>query len=70
MKNTISLDRREVERLHELFNLLTETENFDSVTLRQQADNGIGSVLTATFTVMHKGIEGEFTVAITDQGHW
>lgn len=67
---TINLNRREVDRLKELFDLLHETGNFGSVVLAQQGDNGIGTVLTATFVVTHKEVEGEFTVTISDEDNW
>jgi len=67
---TITLNRREVDRLKELFDELHETGDFGSVILAQHGDNGIGTVLTATFVVTHKDIDGEFTVTITDEEHW
>ena len=69
-RNTITLNQREVNRLKELFDLLNESEGYGSVTLDQHADSGIGSVLTATFIVTHREIEGEFTVTITDESNW
>ena len=67
---TIKLNRREVERLYDLFNTLHETGNYGVATLAQINDNGIGSMLTATFVVTHKEIEGEFTVTISDESDW
>ena len=67
---TIKLNRREVERLYDLFNTLHETGNYGVVTLAQINDNGMGSMLTATFVVTHKEIEGEFTVTISDESDW
>ena len=70
MKQTISMNRREVERLLELFNLLNESGDFGVVTLCQERGNGIGNGLTATFTVTQREIEGEFTTTITDESDW
>ncbi len=69
-RNTITLNQHEVNRLKELFDLLNESKDYGSVTLDQYGDNGIGSVLTATFIVTHREIEGEFTVTITDENSW
>lgn len=69
-RNTITLNQHEVNRLKELFDLLNESEGYGSVTLDQYGDNGIGSVLTATFVVTHREIDGEFTVTITEENSW
>lgn len=60
------MNRREVERLYELFNTIYKIGYHGSVTLRQEGGSGIGTVLTATFPVTHNGIEGEFIATITD----
>ena len=70
MTKTIHLCRREVDRLKELFDLLHETGDFGSVVLNQSNESGIGSVLTATFLVTHKEVEGDFTVTLTDESSW
>ena len=70
MKQTISMNRREVERLYELFNLLHESGDHGYVTLCQEGDNGIGNGLTATFVITHNEIDGEFTTTITDEEDW
>jgi len=67
---TITLNRREVDRLKELFDELHGTGDFGSVVLAQHDNSGIGTVLTATFVVTHKDIDGEFTVTITDEEYW
>lgn len=67
---TIRLCRREIDRIKELFDELHETGDFGSVVLAQHGDNGIGTVLTATFVVTHKDVEGEFTVTISDEDNW
>ena len=69
-RSTIRLNQREVNRLKELFDILNESKDYGSVVLDQYSDNAIGSVLTATFVIEHKEIDGEFTVTITDESHW
>lgn len=69
-RSTIRLNHREVNRLKELFDILNESREYGSVTLDQYSQNEIGTVLTATFVVTHKDIDGEFTVTITDESHW
>ena len=66
--NTITLNRREIEKLWELFNTLQPERG--SVTLAQQGNSGIGTVLTATFVVQHHQVDGEFTVTISDESNW
>jgi len=68
--NTISLNRREMEKLWELFNTLQPDKSWGSVTLAQQGNSGIGTVLTATFVVQHREVDGEFTVTISDESNW
>lgn len=69
-RNTIRLNRREVDRLKELFDLLNQSKDFGSVVLDQHSENEIGYVLTATFAIEHKEVDGEFTVTITDESDW
>lgn len=69
-EHKITLGRREVKKISELFDLLDESGDYGWVKLNQSEDNGIGTVLTATFAVTHKLIEGEFTVVITDEEDW
>jgi len=68
--NKINLNRREIERVYELFNQMNESGDIGSVILIQEDTNGIGSSLTATFYVTHKHEEGEFTVDITNEKDW
>ena len=68
--NNVSLNRREVKRLNELFDLLNDSGDYGSVKLEQFNESGIGSVLTATFVITHKDIDGEFTVTISDESNW
>ena len=67
---TIRLNKRELHRLVELFDSFNQQKEFGSVTLAQYGDNGIGQVLTATFVIEHKDVDGEFTVTITDEENW
>jgi len=53
-----------------LFDRFNQQKEFGSVTLAQYGDNGIGQVLTATFVIEHKDVDGEFTVTITDEENW
>lgn len=66
----IRLNQRELNRLKELFDTLNESAEYGSVELSQHSETEIGSVLTATFLVTHKDIEGDFTVTITDESDW
>lgn len=66
---TIRLNRREVDKLHELFNQLN-TGEWGSVVLHSENSSGIGSILTATFAITHNDIDGEFTVTISDESNW
>jgi hypothetical protein len=68
--NKITLSAREIDKLYQLFNKMNESIDYGSVTLASEGNNGIGSVLTATFYVTHKDVEGEFTVTITDESDW
>ncbi len=72
MSNTISLNRRELTRIYELFNTLNVMPSeYDRVTITQGShSSGIGSILNATFTITHKEVDGEFTVTISDESHW
>jgi len=67
---TIHLNRAEINRLQELMDTLYKDKKWGNVVLGVQGDNGIGSVLTATFIIQHDGIDGEFTVTISDEGNW
>lgn len=68
----ITLNRRELETLLELYDKLynCNTDQYKSIRLASYNDSGIGSVLTATFVTAVGGIQGEFTVTITDESHW
>lgn len=69
-EQNIRLNRREVDRLKELFDLFYQSKDFGSVVLNQHGENGIGSILTATFVITYKEVDGEFTVTITDESYW
>jgi hypothetical protein len=68
--NKITLSAREIDKLYQLFIKMNESNEYGNVTLASEGDNGIGGVLTATFCVTHKDVEGEFTVTITDESDW
>lgn len=68
--NSIFLNRRELNRISELFNTLQESNDYSSVELTQDSSSGFGSVLNAKFQITHKDIDGEFVVTITDEEHW
>ena len=70
MKNTVRINRREVELLYELFNKLHESGDHGSVVLCEEGGSGIGTVLTATFVITHKDVDGEFTATLTDESNW
>jgi hypothetical protein len=67
---TIHLNRAEINRLQELMDTLYKDKKWGSVVLGVQGESGIGSVLTATFIIEHEGIDGEFTVTISDERDW
>lgn len=68
--NKIVLNVEAVERLYKLFNTLNESKDFGHVTLESEGDNGIGDTITATFDIIHKDIDGQFKVTITDENDW
>lgn len=68
--NKIILNRVAVDRLYELFNKINQSKDFGHVTLESEGDNGIGDVITATFYIEHKDVDGEFKVIIIDQNDW
>jgi hypothetical protein len=71
MSNTISLNKREITRIYELFNNLNDLKEYGTVTITQGShSSGIGSVINATYTITHKDVDGEFTVTISDESHW
>lgn len=71
--NTITLNVRELQDVMDMFNKINEptlSTEFESITLEQSGDSGIGSILKATMNIRHKDVEGEFTVTITDESNW
>jgi len=68
--NKITLNARELRELLGLFNEINESQDNSTVSLEQSHESGIGSVLTATFCITHKGHEGDFTVVISDESDW
>jgi hypothetical protein len=77
MKNEITLNQYELEKiLSMLKNFNTEGDDsemarrFRTVSLIQEGDNGIGTILDAQFSITHNGVDGEFMVRITDVEDW
>jgi hypothetical protein len=70
MMTKIQLNRKEIQKLSELFDKMNECDSYGTVTLTQEGDNGIGTTLKATFYVTHKDVEGEFTIDITTEEDW
>ena len=68
--NKITLNARELQEVFDLFNKMNESSNYGTVTLESSNESGIGSVLTATFYVTHRDVEGDFTVTISDEKDW
>ncbi len=66
----VTLNRREVEAVYELFNKFNESGDCGSVVLTQESGSGIGSTLTATFLITHQEVYGDFTINITDESSW
>lgn len=66
----IRLTGRELNRIYELYEKISKGAEWESVTLRTMNGSGIGSILTATFIIEHKEIDGDFTVTITDETNW
>lgn len=70
MMNKIILNRRELDQISEILQKLHGDAGHASVELIQEADYGIGSILTAKFYLKYKDIPGEFSVIITDENNW
>jgi hypothetical protein len=65
--NKITLNAREIQKIYDLFNKMNESTDFGTIELEQSESTGI---LTATMTVTHREVEGEFTVTISDEMEW
>lgn len=77
MKNEIILNEYELEKiLSMLKNFNAEgdqsevSKRYRTVTLVQEGGNGIGTTLDAQYYIDHNGVDGIFTVTITDEGDW
>lgn len=70
MNKNVKLNAREVDELHKLFHKLSDRGEYSQVELEESGDNGIGTFLTATFDIEHEGVQGKFTVHLTDESHW
>jgi hypothetical protein len=69
-ENKIILSIKEVKRIYELMEKINKSDQWNSVELVSESCSGIGSILTATFNVTHKDVEGSFKVSITDESNW
>lgn len=65
----IRLTARELQKIYDLFNKMSEGE-YSSIELKESKGNGIGTILKATMYVTHNGVEGDFTVTISDEMEW
>lgn len=77
MKTEITLNEYELEKILSMlknFNIDGDqgevSKRYRTVTLVQEGDNGIGTVLNAQYYIDHNGVDGIFTVTITDEGDW
>ena len=70
MNKTMYLNRRHIDRIKQLFDQFPENGEYASVILSQSEDNGIGTIIKATFNILYKNIEGDFTVTISDEQDW
>ena len=70
MNKTMYLNRRHIDRIKQLFDQFPENGEYASVILSQSEDNGIGTIIKATFNIFYKNIEGDFTVTISDEQDW
>ena len=70
MDKTMYLNRRHIDRIKQLFDQFPENGEYASVILSQSEDNGIGTIIKATFNIFYKDIEGDFTVTISDEQDW
>lgn len=68
--NKITLNARELQKVYDFFSQMNESSDYGTVTLESSNESGIGSVLKATMYVTHRGLEGDFTVSITDESDW
>jgi Ca2+-binding EF-hand superfamily protein len=58
----LTLTPKEIKKLYEMFNTLHETEDYGTIELNELDD----STITATFSVTHREVEGEFTVILSE----
>jgi len=70
MMSKITLNQTELNKVYNFFSEMNESAEYGSVTLERTNECEIGSVLTATMYVTHRGVEGDFTVTITDEVNW
>lgn len=65
-KQRIILQRQEIEKILRLMN----DNDCEYVTIKQDANSGIGSIVTADLPVTVKGTPGEFRVEISGVENW
>jgi hypothetical protein len=77
MRTEITINQYELEKILGLLKNFNDKgddnemiKRYRTVTLIQEGDNGIGTTLNAQFFVVHKGVEGDLTVSITDVEDW
>jgi len=68
--NKITLNARELQKIYDLFNKMTDSKDFETIELEQSESDGIGSILKATMYIKHREVEGKFTVTISDEMEW
>ena len=72
-KNKIMLSHYELDKIYNATkNLYGDgiSNSRKMITLIQKGDNGIGTLLSAEFTIEHNDLPGQFTVTITDVEDW
>jgi hypothetical protein len=77
MKTEITLNQYELDKIQSLLNNFNiersdceMARRYRTVTLIQEGGNGIGTILEAKFDITYNGVDGVFTVTITDEGDW
>jgi hypothetical protein len=71
MKSEITLNCRELKRIQSIAEEIYGTDPNAWSSIRINMDScEIGSIVTATYDLEHKGLVGEFTVTITDEENW
>lgn len=71
MESKLHLNMKEINEIYEMGQTIYEDKDpiFSPITLSCE-QSSVGHILSATFEIEHKGLPGEFTVAITDVRDW